>query len=454
MELSRLLLRRLAGITLASLVLALGLTALWTHLDIGREGQGAVASARLMAAAAHLRDAPPSQLPQVLAELARMREAGASGTGLRHLDFELRESDSAGRVLIPYRQTGVAARSPSTRITLAREDGRVFEIRLITNPETEQAEARERSWGMTGLLLLQGLAMLLGMLWVLRRALRPLDGILATVARYRAQDFSPRVPALPVRELDQVGAALNDLAEALVAARARQQQLHLRLLTVQEDERARLTLALQEHLAQDLAGLRVSTTCLLRQTRSDSQLHPLVQELDQHGSQLQQGVRNLLTSLQTPLEDVETRIPLAALLHEVQDLWAQSWQHMPGSAPDLHIDLAPHLAELPRELGLTVHRMIQEALANIRHHAGARQVRVSIQPSAGPEAGLECLVQDDGNGLADPAGAFVLGHGLAALRERIWAQGGSLSLEPGLPGAAGPGLGLRAQLPVKEQAHG
>jgi two-component system sensor histidine kinase UhpB len=445
LELSRLLLRRLAGITLASLVLALALTALWTHLDIGREGQGAVASARLMAAGARLRQARADEIPAILAELQRLH----ANHSLRHLDFELR--DGAGRVLIPYHQPGQEVGRGATRITLQRDDGRLFEIRLLPNPETEQAEARERSWGMTGLLLLQGLAMLLGVLWVLRRALGPLDGILATVARYRAQDFSPRVPALPVRELDQVGAALNDLADGLVEARARQQQLHLRLVSVQEDERARLTLALQEHLAQDLAGLRVATRCLLRQTREDARLHPLVEELETHAGQLQQGVRDLLGTLHAPVDDGETRIPLAGLLHEMQDLWAHSWQHTSGSAPELHIDLAPDLAELPRELGLTVHRMVQEALTNIHRHAHARRVCIAIRPQ--PD-GLECLIQDDGGGLADPASAFVLGHGLAALRERIWAQGGRLNLEAGLPGGPGPGLGLRALLPQGSALHG
>lgn len=51
---------------------------------------------------------------------------------------------------------------------------------------------------------------------------------------------------------------------------------------------------------------------------------------------------------------------------------------------------------LPESLELAVFRIIQEALANIRQHARAKEVTISLRAS---EQSLEVLVEDDGQGL-------------------------------------------------------
>lgn len=75
-------------------------------------------------------------------------------------------------------------------------------------------------------------------------------------------------------------------------------------------------------------------------------------------------------------------------------------------------------------------RAAQEALANVRRHAGARAVTVRLtrdgDGGAAPEVRLE--VTDDGRGLAP---GHVDGLGLAGMRERVTAVGGTLAVEPG-----------------------
>ncbi|MFF2453506.1 sensor histidine kinase [Isoptericola sp. NPDC058082] len=76
-------------------------------------------------------------------------------------------------------------------------------------------------------------------------------------------------------------------------------------------------------------------------------------------------------------------------------------------------------------------RSAQEALANVRRHAGARAVTILLArggsvPGAPPDVRLE--VTDDGRGL--PPGQ-VDGLGLAGMRERVSAVGGTLVVEPG-----------------------
>jgi signal transduction histidine kinase len=73
-----------------------------------------------------------------------------------------------------------------------------------------------------------------------------------------------------------------------------------------------------------------------------------------------------------------------------------------------------------------VFRVIAEALANVRNHARAASVKVTLVELNGQ---LRLQVVDDGVGF-DPAATPDLGHvGLLEMRERIRAVGGELRIE-------------------------
>ncbi|MEU2199842.1 sensor histidine kinase [Isoptericola sp. NPDC019482] len=77
-------------------------------------------------------------------------------------------------------------------------------------------------------------------------------------------------------------------------------------------------------------------------------------------------------------------------------------------------------------------RAAQEALANVRRHAGARAVTIRLtRVDTGTAADVRLEVTDDGRGL--PPGQ-VDGLGLAGMRERVSAVGGTLAVEPGEDG--------------------
>jgi signal transduction histidine kinase len=90
-------------------------------------------------------------------------------------------------------------------------------------------------------------------------------------------------------------------------------------------------------------------------------------------------------------------------------------------------------------------RALQEALSNVRRHAGARSVEVSISVDRGS---VRLLVRDDGHGPPDasPDRLEHEGHmGLAGMRERISALGGSVRFE----GARGAGASLEVLVPTE-----
>ncbi|WP_167149255.1 histidine kinase [Actinomyces sp. ZJ308] len=107
----------------------------------------------------------------------------------------------------------------------------------------------------------------------------------------------------------------------------------------------------------------------------------------------------------------------------------------------VHLEM-PDALNLPAGLGLTVYRIVQEGLANVRRHAGtvsSVEVRVHAEPS-----GVVVEVHDDGGGLSAAGTAPpVPGHGLTGMRERVASHGGVLHAGPRSDG----GFALRAVLP-------
>jgi signal transduction histidine kinase len=107
-----------------------------------------------------------------------------------------------------------------------------------------------------------------------------------------------------------------------------------------------------------------------------------------------------------------------------------------GLAVELVIEGAPR--ELPPGVDFSGFRIVQEALTNVRKHAGTAKARVSIRYLRGA---LEVEIVDDGRGVTPGDGG---GHGLVGMRERVTFFGGEFSAEPGDEG----GFSVRARFPL------
>lgn len=90
-------------------------------------------------------------------------------------------------------------------------------------------------------------------------------------------------------------------------------------------------------------------------------------------------------------------------------------------------------------VALTVFRIVQEALSNVRRHAGPGATATVAVRADGPEMVVE--IRDDGRG----AGAYDDGRGLGltGMRERVAAHGGTLAVGP----APGGGFAVCARIP-------
>ena len=101
-------------------------------------------------------------------------------------------------------------------------------------------------------------------------------------------------------------------------------------------------------------------------------------------------------------------------------------------------------ASLRDGLGLTVYRLVQEALTNTRKHAGPGLTRVDVRLECRDDE-VEVRIVDDGRGRPD-AEPGTNGHGLLGMRERVAAHRGALRVGP----RDGGGFEVVAVLPREE----
>ena len=103
-----------------------------------------------------------------------------------------------------------------------------------------------------------------------------------------------------------------------------------------------------------------------------------------------------------------------------------------GTSLSVHVGSSLEGRQAP-SIETALYRIVQEALTNVTRHSGARNVRIRLTRDV---KGLRCLIRDDGVGFDVPAvlsRAERKGLGLAGMRERLNAVGGTLQInsEPG-----------------------
>jgi signal transduction histidine kinase len=124
---------------------------------------------------------------------------------------------------------------------------------------------------------------------------------------------------------------------------------------------------------------------------------------------------------------------------------------------DVELEMSGFDAPVPPGAGLTVYRVVEEALRNATQHAGPAHVVVSLCRTG---AHVEVRVTDDGRGApswrADQAGP---GTGMLSLAERVESYGGKLTAGPRRGGgfvvtAAVPAAAVPAAVPARNTSRG
>jgi len=230
---------------------------------------------------------------------------------------------------------------------------------------------------------------------------------------------------------EHLGTQIETLGQLTNALQATQR----RLITEREDERKALAREIHDQVIQDLLGFNY-------------RLEEIENAEDSTASQkdvasIRQGIRNVVSELRQICSDLRPPTIDHHGLSAAIDSLAHDWAERSNIRVQLEID--PALGRLPETIELSVFRIVQEGLSNIRKHAGARHVRLSVQRT--PSASLLLRLEDDGQGLSIPADLSSLSvnkhFGIVGISERVALLGGTMNIES----SRGNGMILQVEIP-------
>lgn len=155
------------------------------------------------------------------------------------------------------------------------------------------------------------------------------------------------------------------------------------------------------------------------------------------GRQALDELRRVLGMLQSSGGDGKASLAPQPGIDAVEDLVEQ--HRRAGLPVELRRDGEP--AAVPAGVALAAYRIVQEALTNVRKHAGAPPTEVTLRYHADV---VEVAVHDQGPG---PRGRPRDGHGLPGMRERVALYGGELRVGPRPRG----GFAVEATMPTTEE---
>ena len=238
--------------------------------------------------------------------------------------------------------------------------------------------------------------------------------------RHAYDDLDARVKAR-TRELETEKTIVTDLVR--------------RIVTAQEDERARIARDLHDSMGQQMTALRLT--------------------LERHGEQCQVrpgqvGVEDALAltaAVSDQMDFLARQLRPAALedlgLASALPRFVEAWSTHTGIAAEFRMDNF-QARSLPQDVETTFYRIAQEALNNVAKHAHASRVDVML---AGRDGTATMIIEDDGIGFEPSEGDIKSrGMGLLTMRERVALVGATLDVE------AGPGRGTSIYVRAPLQA--
>lgn len=227
---------------------------------------------------------------------------------------------------------------------------------------------------------------------------------------------------------------LRDQLEALDRLNLALQEANRRLLTEREAERKALARELHDQIIQDLLSYNYQLEEIENEMVGESQSQEL--EKIRHGLRQAVGsLRQVCSDLRPPTIDSHG---LSAAIRSLAHQWSEQF----GIPVDLEVD--PALGRLPEAIELSVFRIVQEGLSNVRKHAVASRVTLSLRRTH--TASLVVQLADDGCGLRTPINLATLSEqkhfGLVGISERVSLLGGTLQF------TSPPGGGLVLQIEI------
>ncbi|WP_328483522.1 sensor histidine kinase [Streptomyces sp. NBC_00377] len=245
-------------------------------------------------------------------------------------------------------------------------------------------------------------------------------------------------PASYAQEIVVAGWAAAIVAAAELARVRREQWARERAERAQvarrraDEERLRIARELHDVLAHSLSVINVQSGVGLALLDSDpEQARTALTTIKSASKEALGEVRQVLESLRTPGDAPRTPAPGLDRLPELVEQAAHA---------GLTVEVTGRTPRLSPHTDLAAFRIVQEALTNVVRHSGSRHARVRLDQGGGT---LRLRIDDEGPATGADAGGS--GNGLAGMRERAAALGGTIEAGPRPDG----GFRVLAVLPAR-----
>jgi PAS domain S-box-containing protein len=186
------------------------------------------------------------------------------------------------------------------------------------------------------------------------------------------------------------------------------------LIESQEQERTRIGRELHDDISQRLAMLAIELE-QLEENPSDARSR--VQELRKQTTEISDDVQALSHELDS-----------SKLEHLGAIRGMRSWCREFGERQGIQVEFKSPEAKisLPREIGLCLFRVLQEALHNAAKYSGVRRIEVQLREDAGE---IHLLVSDLGKGFDLETAKEGRGLGLTSMQERVRLINGIIEIQ-------------------------
>jgi len=215
---------------------------------------------------------------------------------------------------------------------------------------------------------------------------------------------------------------LAEQVQAFDRANIALQEAHRRLLSEREQERKHLARELHDQVIQDLLSFNYQ----LEDLEASQDVSPVLQnEMSVIREEIRivvDDLRRICGNLRPPTID---SLGLGAALQSFTHDWTER------TGIEVVLELDTNLGRLPEALELSIFRIVQEGLSNVRKHAQASQVQIVLKHTT-PRT-LMVSIGDDGLGFPSDFDLTTIsanGHyGLLGISERVALLGGRFNLQ-------------------------
>jgi PAS domain S-box-containing protein len=252
-----------------------------------------------------------------------------------------------------------------------------------------------------------------------------------TKVRGGYRSYRLRASRMEVRRWRRTLISRDDVTE-LETALHDVDNLAVRLVNLQEQERQRYAAELHDSTVQHLTAASLNLTSL-RDRMPAKELDRILEAVEESVSEAQREIRSVSYLLYPQALDQDGLRPTLSR-------FASGYSDRTGIAVNLRI--SGTLDGLPLSLKRTVLRIIQEAMANVHRHAHASAVHVGVAVGA---RRISLGIADDGIGIArDVEGKLAKsGVGISGMRARAHQFGGCLKIR-----SSGKGTVVFVRIPL------